>query len=276
MTRYDNDSLGVRMKGYENIYKTRLMAGVPVVIRLDMRAGHSFCRHMERPFDQVFSLSMQGATEMLVEQVPGTRLAYCQSDEISIVINDETRDGNRCLFEGQVEKLTSVCASIATLGFNKTFNETIETFEAAGEDMSVYRNKMWSAQFDARAFNLFSVEEVRNYLLWRVFDARRNSVSMIGRSMFSQKELNHKSCEEVAEMLNGTGRPLDTWSRRNRFGFMLLRYAYDKEAVNPKTGETSVVERHGWKTFEFDVEDITQSFIDDVWAGAYMRWVESE
>lgn len=40
-----HDELGKRMKEfYETVPKTKLMRRCPVVVRLDMRAGHTFCR----------------------------------------------------------------------------------------------------------------------------------------------------------------------------------------------------------------------------------------
>lgn len=277
MPRYDKDSLGCRMKGYENVMKNYLDESLPAIVRLDMRAGHSFCKKFARPFDLVFSMSMQGAAEELVEKVPGCRAAYVQSDEISLVLNGANEKGGHSLFfDGAIEKIVSVTASIATLGFNKAFSAIVEAYKSKGTDVSVYEEKLWNAQFDSRAFNLPDVEEVRNYLMWRIMDARRNSVSMIGRSAFSQRELNGKSCEEVARMLADAGNPLEGYPRSDRFGKVVVRYAYDKEAVNPKTGEKVVMERHGWKPFDFDVEDITFEWVEGVYGGGVMKWFPAE
>lgn len=260
------------MKDYENIMKNYLDETAPVVIRLDMRAGHSFCKKFARPFDNVFSESMKAAAKQLAEQVPGCRLAYVQSDEISLVLNGMNEHGQyHILFDGAVEKLVSITASIATLGFNKAYADIISKLEDEGVDVSVYIPKVWQAQFDSRAFNLPDVEEVRNYLMWRMMDARRNSVSMIGRSVFSQKELNGKSVDEVAHMLDQSGNPLDGYRKTDRLGKIVARHAYDKESKNPKTGEKVVVERHAWKSIEFDLEDITFDWVSDAYNGKYMR-----
>ena len=48
-----NDSLGDRMKGYESVSKTVLMKRVPVVIRIDGKAFHTFTRGFIKPFDKV-------------------------------------------------------------------------------------------------------------------------------------------------------------------------------------------------------------------------------
>ena len=54
--------------------------------------------------------------------------------------------------------------------------------------------------FDARVFNI-PKEEVTNYFYWRQLDASRNSIQMVGQANFSHKELQHKSCNDIQDML---------------------------------------------------------------------------
>lgn len=55
-----HDELGKRMRTfYEEIPKTRLMRRVPVAIRIDGKAFHTFTKRFQRPFDEVFIKSMQ-------------------------------------------------------------------------------------------------------------------------------------------------------------------------------------------------------------------------
>ena len=55
--------------------------------------------------------------------------------------------------------------------------------------------------FDSRVFTIPDRTEVMNYFIWRNLDAERNSISMLGRTHFSHKELNKKNTSEVQEML---------------------------------------------------------------------------
>ena len=85
----DRSDLANRMKEfYETIPKTRLMRRCPIVVRLDMRAGHTFCRGFMSPFDEVFILSMQETAKYLCKNVQGCVLSYQQSDEISLILVD--------------------------------------------------------------------------------------------------------------------------------------------------------------------------------------------
>jgi tRNA(His) 5'-end guanylyltransferase len=56
------------------------------------------------------------------------------------------------------------------------------------------------AVFDCRAFVL-PKDEVNNYFLWRQKDCERNAVSMVARTLFSDKELEGKSTEERKQMM---------------------------------------------------------------------------
>ena len=109
--------------------------------------------------------------------------------------------------------MCSVSASMATLAFNKAFNDNIVRYIDnrldAGcdvtDDLAEYtkilinaRNK--GAMFDSRVFTI-PKEEVCNALIWRQQDATRNSIQSVGQANFSQKELHGKSCNNIQDML---------------------------------------------------------------------------
>lgn len=205
-----NDALGKRMKEfYETIPKTRLMRRCPVVVRLDIRAGHTFCRGFMRPFDEVFIKSMQETAKYLCENIQGCVLSYQQSDEISLILVDYKKLNSSAFFDYEVQKVCSTTASMATMAFNKIFNKNTldfispEIFEdekikkiAASHAEAVRKGAM----FDSRCFNI-PKEEVTNYVYWRQLDATRNSIQMVGQANFSHKELQNKSCNDIQDML---------------------------------------------------------------------------
>ena len=84
-----NDDLGKRMKEYyEQISKTKLMRRCPVVLRIDGRAFHTFCRSFDKPFDNILIKTMQDTMKYLCENIGGCVLGYTQSDEISLLLID--------------------------------------------------------------------------------------------------------------------------------------------------------------------------------------------
>lgn len=209
------DDLGNRMKTfYEEIPKTRLMRRTPIIIRIDGKAFHTFTRGFKRPFDDVLIKTMQETAKYLCENVQGCVLAYTQSDEISLLLIDYQRFETSAWFDYEIQKMCSISASMATMAFNKYFIENArefidKTYEARNGNlisendtyMDTLQNAVYQrAMFDARVFNI-PKEEVTNYFYWRQLDASRNSIQMVGQANFSHKELQHKSCNDIQDML---------------------------------------------------------------------------
>lgn len=224
----DTSDLAKRMKKYEAVPKNVLMGRMPVIIRLDGKAWHTFTRKFERPFDKVLMRSMQETMRYLCENIQGCVLGYTQSDETSLVLIDYQKLESSAWFDYEVQKMCSIAASMATMAFNKIFMSNVQSFGQEcccnAEDMqkengdgqslmpvpgreedydrycNVYSKVLLSAMFDARVFNL-SKDEVANYIYWRQLDASRNSVQMVGQANFSHKQLHGKTCNMVKEML---------------------------------------------------------------------------
>ena len=151
---------------------------------------------------------MQETAKYLCENIQGCSLAYTQSDEISLLLIDYQRFETSAWFDYEIQKMTSISASMATMAFNKffekAFNEFAEEPDYTMRDLdlfSAYSNAVKKgAMFDARVFNI-PREEVTNYFYWRQLDASRNSIQMVGQANFSHKELQNKSCNDIQDML---------------------------------------------------------------------------
>ncbi len=210
------DDLGNRMKTfYEEIPKTKLMRRCPVICRIDGKAFHTFTRGFKRPFDDVLIKTMQETAKYLCENIQGCSLAYTQSDEISLLLIDYQRFETSAWFDYEIQKMCSISASMATMAFNRIFVESYNKWGSGrhsdynpNEDVDEFLKleKVYSkafkngAMFDARVFNI-PKEETCNYFYWRQLDASRNSIQMVGQANFSHKELQHKSCNDIQDML---------------------------------------------------------------------------
>ena len=209
-----HDDLGVRMKTfYEQIPKTKLMRRCPVAIRIDGKAFHTFTRGFHRPFDDVLIKSMQETMKYLCENIQGCVLGYTQSDEITLILVDYKKLTSSAWFDYEVQKICSIAASVATVAFNKFFEEYVDKYRFSKWDgVSKYEDGTQEyiqtllnavdkgAMFDARCFNI-PKEEVTNLVYWRQLDASRNSIQMVGQANFSHKELQNKSCNDIQDML---------------------------------------------------------------------------
>lgn len=208
----DKTTIGDRMKNnYENITRYYLTRRMPVIIRIDGKAFHTFTRGFKKPFDDILVKTMQDTMKYLCENIQGCVLGYTQSDEISLVLTDYAELTTDAWFGNNLQKMCSISASMATLAFNKAFTrniskqskrfytEYLEEKDASYiETLEIAMNK--GAMFDSRVFTI-PKEEVCNYLIWRQQDATRNSILSVGIANFSQKELHCKSCNDIQDML---------------------------------------------------------------------------
>ena len=227
------------MKGYENVYKTKLVRRTPAIIRLDGKAFHTWTKQLKRcdpsleasPYSDVMHKAMANTAWYLVQHIQNARLAYVQSDEISILMNDWGKLNTDAWFDNAVQKMVSVSASMATAQFNQAF---MDVFCQLPEPLAL---------FDARVFNL-PKEEVTNYFIWRQQDATRNSINMLAQFYFSHKELQGKNVSQVQDMLmleKGVNwNDVPTWAKR---GYCAVSSRKDDE-IPIFTADRDYIERH--------------------------------
>jgi tRNA(His) guanylyltransferase len=177
----DSTMLGDRMKQYEHVYRHTFPRRLPIVIRVDGRAFHSYLRGAAKPFDLAFIEDMGHVATALCEEISGAVFAYHQSDEISVLVQDWVGQNMEPWFAGELQKIVSLSAAIATSALGA---------RRPGRPL-----------FDARAFVLPNTVEVANYMLWRQRDATRNSISMAAQAHFSHKRLQGVSGNQMQEML---------------------------------------------------------------------------
>ncbi len=195
------DALSTRMKEqYENRTRYFLPRRTYTILRLDGCHFHTYTRGLNRPFDEGLMEDMKNAVIATVGQLQGVGFAYTQSDEISILLTDFEKNTTDAWFNGNIQKICSVAASILTSEFNR-FRLIRELGIESGDK---YKNKAL-ATFDCRAFTIPDRVEVANYFRWRQQDCIRNSVSMVAQYHYSHKELHGKSQSDMHEMLHQKG-----------------------------------------------------------------------
>ena len=195
----ENDSLGNRMKSYEVLSTSRqLMPNCPVYARIDGRAFHTFTRGLKKPFSETFISAMQYTCMKLVEAT-GANLGYVQSDEISLGWKDFTK----APFEGRIQKLESVLASMASAFFMHSV--WFDVIEQPTDDNLEARCMKIPPTFDCRIFNVPDMIELANCFLWRENDSIKNSISGMALNFYSHKQIQGKSGEEKIAMMKEKG-----------------------------------------------------------------------
>src|SRR5581483_3371034 len=162
-----------------------------ICARLDGKGFSKFTKGLKRPFDVGMVRAMVLTTMYLVEET-NARVGYTQSDEISLVFYSDVYD-SQVFFNGKIQKMTSVLASMATAKFNSLLEAHLPSKVGL------------LPVFDCRVWNVPNEVEAANTILWREKDATKNSISMAAQALYSHKELDGKSSSEKQEMLHQKG-----------------------------------------------------------------------
>jgi tRNA(His) guanylyltransferase len=276
------DELGDRMKTY---YEDRTRYNLPrrtfTIIRIDGKAFHTYTRGLTRPFDQGLIDDMDATTKFLCESIQGARFGYVQSDEISILLTDFEKNTTDAWFDGNIQKMCSISASMATAKFNELrIARYMNEIHVNGESTV----KRTSAFFDSRVFTIPNQEEVINYFIWRQTDATRNSISSVAQSMYSAKELHGKTTDNMQEMIFQKGQNWNDFpigQKRGRAVAKRIKLVPVKQEAYDKSKDKSAfvyqnfenkkgffVERNAWTVLDPPVFTACKEFIRDEIYGA--------
>lgn len=223
--------LDTKLRVFETAHDFCVLPGVQMIARLD---GRNFTRltketlDLETPFDPNFRDAMVATVQHLMNCGFRVIYGYTQSDEISLLLHSEEQT-----FARKLRKLNSVLAA-----------------EASAKLSLVLSN---IAVFDCRISQLPTIDLVVDYFRWRQEDAYRNALNSHCYWMLRKKgdsagtataKLEGLSVSDKNELLFQQGQinfnDLPNWQKR---GFGCFWQPYEKEGVNPISGEVSQVTR---------------------------------
>ncbi len=211
-------SLGDRIKRYEKTFNYVALRRMPLMIRVDGRAFHTFTHGLQKPFDSSFTVAMVSAAVDLAREMQGFKAAYVQSDEVTFCLTDYDTNETEGWFDYDLSKVVSLSAAIMTVSFNTHFKTDKRPV------------------FDSRAFTL-PIDDVVNAFLWRAKDWERNSIQMYTRAFFSHKQLYKKGRADMHEMLHSIGKnwttDLEEQERNGTFLFLRDRHIEHRTDILP-------------------------------------------
>ena len=223
-------AIQARMREAEACHDRSAPAGTYLVARLDGRSFHRLTRDMdfEKPYDERFRDAMIGAARQLMQTGFQVWHACTQSDEISLLFAPDD-----ATFAHKHRKFLSILAGEASASLALEFGRT--------------------ASVDCRLLELRDVCEVGDYFEWRHLDAERNCAhshaywalrraGQRGRTAHLElKGLDRAEQERLVGELTGTDyEKLPAWQK---FGIGLYIERFEKQGVNPLTGEVRLAER---------------------------------
>lgn len=259
MTDFKIDELGDELKSQERAETGRKLASdLPIMVRLDGKAFHTYTKGLNRPFDENLSRTMRETTAWLVEQT-NAKIGYTQSDEITLVFFSNNPDAQP-MFDGKVQKMTSVLSSMCTAKFNQLAQINIEE----------KKNKF--AYFDARVWNVPDMETVAKVFFWREEDAVKNSITMAASAIYSHKQLHGIGSQAKIKMMANKNVDYyaypDFFKRGSYFGRSLCFEEISNEHKKfQKNGETHYLRNH---VVELHLP-LLKTLKNSGWMGVYLQ-----
>lgn len=221
-----------------------------ILARIDGRAFHTLTRGYEKPFDDRIVVAMEMAARTAADAIPGCAIAYWQSDEISLAFpyrsprKPSSDPTNGMPFGGRVEKLTSVLASAASVGFDRGLKKHTDV-----------------PTFDCRVFVADDEEQLREYLEWRIADSRKNAISTAAWAEFGHSKLLNVSTAERLRMLVGTKH--EKIQDDYMYGKIMMKLPREELVrwVDKRDGEKheTIATRHRWTVMAATDENVTKA-----------------
>lgn len=235
MSKKKMDALGDRMKSnYENRTRLYLPRRTFTIARIDGKAFHTYTKGLKRPFDSGLIEDMDLTAAYLCQNIQGVKLAFVQSDEISLILTDFDTITTDSWFDGNIQKMASVSASMTASKFNQLrLIRSVKEFGTIDRDIEKNRvskyiyeseiEKFKLADFDSRFFTIPQKEEVLNYLIFRQRDTVKNSVASVAQSLYSHNELMKKNQSDMQEMIFQKGFNWNDFPEKQKRGRLIMK-----------------------------------------------------
>ena len=178
-------------------------------------------------FDYSKSKYREENIELLKEIQP--TLIYSFNNEIHLVFND-----SNYLYNGNITKKLSKCVSLSTIALSKAFNRSIV---CTGYAVEFYKN-----------------HEILNYLIWRQYDCKRNTLNLLYKCKNPDKEIPKLSVIENDIEIN----------KKIIYGILVKQKLVSINDKNQKEylRNTIVIEEDGELLFDKDFDNNLENLIN--------------
>lgn len=209
----ETDKFGNRMKFFERAYTdVRIPIDVPLCVRIDGKGFSKFTKGFAKPFDNHLTQAMIDTTKHLVKET-NANIGYTQSDEITLIWFQRSEKQSEHIFGGKVSKINSILASMAAAAFNH-YIAKYAPITYAGKGL---------AYFDCRAWSVPTDVEASNVLLWRILDAKKNSISCQYRWTLGHNSMHGLSGTQMIDKMKSNGIHWDQLPAKWRYGVCVRR-----------------------------------------------------
>lgn len=259
--KYNFESLEDKCLYYRSYPEQKFEKNNYVMVMID---GKNFSSKIKKrfklPFDETFIRIMNETAAYVCSQVQGAKIAFTQSDEISILLTDFESAETSGFYDYRLCKMLSVIPSIATSYFNRAIiNELCKTpcsssdlaEMISSEPLYCFDCKTWvipdtineeTGEVLSTAYN-----NVFAWFLYRQIDCIRNSKQQVAQTYLSHKTLNGKHTDEQIALLKEQKR-ID-WNTDYSDGEKYGRFIYKDNIIKQTVinGEIVDYERSVWE-----------------------------
>lgn len=199
---------------YQKLRDYQIDSNNYILVHID---GRSFSKMIKNKFEKPFSndfINMMNKTAIyLCENIQGVKLAYIQSDEITLLLKKSTPE-SEIFFNGRLCKMQSIIASLATSKFNQLMIQyKLKKYETRNiingdidenltiEDIIKYVDEQSLYQFDCKVWDVPTSNEAMSWFLFRNIDCVRNSKQQTAQTYLPHKVLMGKNTDEQILLL---------------------------------------------------------------------------
>lgn len=220
-----------------------------VLVHVDGRSFSKLIKNkFKKPFDDKFIDMMNKTAIFLCESIQGAKIAYVQSDEISLLLKKDSPEGD-IFFGGRLCKMQSIIASLATSKFNQLaaieaiksrancYLSEIEKLRSDGpiifnvKDAVDFLEEMPIYQFDCKVWDVDTANDAFAWFLFRNIDCVRNSKQQFVQTYLPHKVLlNHTTDEQVLMAIDEKGKDWRDCSEDKKYGRIISKEEFEYTA----------------------------------------------
>lgn len=269
-TDFSEMSLKDKCKFYQKRRDYRVDENAYIIVHIDGRSFSKMIKNkFEKPFDKNFINMMDKTAIYACENVQGVKLAYVQSDEITLLIKKPNFESD-IFFGGRLCKMQSIIASIVTSKFNQlllkynisknSYSNTLEDCDTTLyniKDVLDYIDVQKLCQFDCKVWDVPTENDVITWFLFRNIDCVRNSKQQTAQSYLPHKLLLNKSADEQVQFLyEKEGIDWNKFNENLKYGRLIIREQV--ECSREENGKTITFNRNKWAIKDgIDLTNIT-------------------
>lgn len=256
----ENETLKEKCYRFQKERDYRLDVDKYIIAHIDGRSfSHNIKNKFKKPFDRKVIDMMNETAIYLCENVQGAKIAYVQSDEISLLIKKDTPESD-VFFGGRMCKMQSIIASLATAKFNQllavneiwgsAYDNTLFDCESTLYTIKDAVNELKNSklvEFDCKVWDVDTANDALAWFLFRNIDCVKNSKQQVAQTWCSYNELLRLDTDKQIEFLKEkTGIDWYTFPEDEKYGRIVKKTTRQAQREMPN-GEIVDYERSVWE-----------------------------